>query len=252
MRASNADIYQAIPRPLSVMRKTFEGGSSTGAHHHPRGQMLYATSGLMLAHTDRGAWAVPTGHAMLIPPGLRHDIAMHGRVDMLTAYIRPAEMSELGALECRVIEVSRLLDAALEALGGEPNLYAERGRGGHLAAVILDELKRASTTLFVLPLPTDRRLRSVCQALFAEPGLPYDLDEWAERMAVSRRTLTRRFREETGLSFGEWRRRLRRIHSLKLQAEGMPLKRVAAAVGYGSPQALNAMIRATHTSSRLP
>ena len=41
----------------------------------------------MIAQTDAGTWAVPTGHALLLPPGLMHDITMHGAVRMLTAYI---------------------------------------------------------------------------------------------------------------------------------------------------------------------
>lgn len=244
MHSSNSADYQHIPRAIGVMTRICENGLATGWHAHRRGQVLYATSGLMLARTEAGAWAVPTGHALLIPPGLRHDITMYGEVAMLTAYIAPAAWEACGATACRVVHVSRLLDTALEAMTREPKLYGRRG--GHLAALVLDEVKTARVAELALPLPATGKLKTICAALLARPGMPLKLDDWAERLALSRRTLTRKFRQETGLSFGQWRRRLRRLHSMQLAAGGSHSKDIAASVGYRSTQALQAMIRREH------
>jgi len=195
----------------------------------------------MLARTDAGTWAVPTGHALLIPPGLRHDIAMHGDVSMLTAYVAVGVWKNFASKDCRVIRVSRLLDAALETICAEPIVYGRRGH--HLAAVILDEVERAEITDLALPLPASARLRQMCERLLANPGSAGDLDDWADAATVSRRTLTRHFRDETGLSFGQWRRRLRQLQSMKLEAEGAAMKDIASRVGYRSPQALKAMMK---------
>ena len=62
---------------------------------------------------------------------------------------------------------------------------------------------------------------------------------WA---GASRRTLTRGFRRETGLSFGDWRARARVIRALALAADGRPAGHVAAAVGYRSRHALRATV----------
>jgi AraC-like DNA-binding protein len=245
MRSINSADYQKVPRPVAVMPKAFAKGASTGRHSHVRGQVLYATSGLMLAQTDSGAWAVPSGRALLIPPRLSHNISMHGSVQMLTAYVAPMAWRRIAQLDCRVVHVSRLLDASLEAICEEPLIYRVGGRGGHLAAIILDEVSRARTAELVLPLPASGRLREVCQTLLADPSLHADLDGWAETAAMSRRTFTREFRKSTGLSFGTWRRQLRHLHSLRLRAEGTSMKSVAARVGYRSPQALAAMINRT-------
>ena len=252
MRSDNAADYQSVPRPVAVMRKSFPTGVSTGEHSHIRGQVLYATSGLMLAQTGNGAWAVPTGHALLLPPGLMHNVTMHGGVQMLTAYIAPDRWREIASPACQVIVVSQLLDAALAALCEEPVVYSERGRGGHLAAIIMDELRLAPDAELALPLPASAKLRRICDALLVAPGLGSGLDQWAEAAAMSRRSLTRLFRDETGLSFGEWRRRLRQMHSLKLQAEGLVFKDIAGRVGYSSPQALRAMIKRDGRSRERP
>lgn len=242
MRSTLASDYQDVPRPVAVMAKAFEADSMTGRHSHPRAQLLYAASGLMTATTAGGAWAVPEGHALLIPPGLEHDVAMHGSVAMLTAYIAPEALPGCGAT-CRVLKVTPLLREALTALAREPVLYDPAGRGGHLAALVLDETARAEATPFALPLPADGRLKRVCRALMDDPALGLGVDDWADRAGLSRRTFTRRFREGTGLSFGEWRRRLRLLAAMTRSAQGMAPAEAALRVGYRDPRALAEMMR---------
>lgn len=71
-----------------------------------------------------------------------------------------------------------------------------------------------------------------------DPALALGLDAWADQAGVSRRTLTRGFRRETGLSFGQWRARARIVRALALAADGRAARHVAASVGYRSIQAL--------------
>jgi len=244
MRSTLAQDYQDVPRPVAVMAKDFPSGATTGWHGHSRAQLLYATAGLMVATTADGTWAVPAGHALLIPPGVMHDVAMHGTVSMRTAYLTPEALAAAPSA-CRVLRVSPLLDIALVTLADEPILYDVAGRGGHLAALVLDEIDRAPDTPFALPLPQDSRLRRLCRALIDDPGLDGGIDAWAEAVGVSRRTLTRRFREETGLSFGAWRRRVRLLEAMTRRARGASLHEVTAAVGYRSPRAFQSMMQRT-------
>lgn len=237
MRSIRAEDYQDVPRAVAVMPKTFPAGSVTGRHAHRRAQLLYATAGLMMATAEDGTWVVPEGHALWIPPGLPHAVVMHGAVAMCSAYLAVEAIAGFPA-RARVIEVSALLAAALVALTAEPVLYDEAGRGGHLAALVLDEIGRAPETPLTLPLPCDPRLRRVCLRLIDDPARGLDLDAWAEQAALSRRTLTRGFRRETGLTFGQWRARARVVRALALAADGRGPRQVAAAVGYRSLQAL--------------
>ncbi|MFC3694465.1 AraC family transcriptional regulator [Chenggangzhangella methanolivorans] len=242
MRSVTAADYQDVPRPVAVMDKAFAQGSRTGAHSHKRAQLLYAASGLMTAAAAHGAWVVPEGHALLIPPGVEHEVAMHGPVAMRSAYLAADVVPEWPA-RCRVLKVSALLEASLAALAEEPVVYDEGARGGHLAALILDEIARAPETSYVAPMPADARLRRLCEALVDDPAAAAGLDDWAVEIGMSRRTLTRRFREETGLSFGDWRARLRLFAAMARQARGEEAREVAAGVGYADPRALQAMMR---------
>ncbi|MCJ2132612.1 helix-turn-helix transcriptional regulator [Methylobacterium sp. J-026] len=240
-RSTAAADYQHVPRPVAVVRKPLAAGSETGLHHHSRAQLLYATTGLMTASAEDGTWIVPEGHALWIPACLPHATVAHGPVALCTAYLDRTVVTTFPDT-CRVVAVSPLLAAALVALAEEPVLYAVDGRGGHLAALVLDEIGRAPATPLTLPLPRDPRLRRVCLGLIADPASEADLDAWADRAGASRRTLTRGFRAETGLSFGDWRARARVIRALALTAEGRPPRAVAAAVGYRSGQALRSTV----------
>lgn len=224
------------------MEKAFAQGENTGRHHHARAQLLYASTGLMSATTEDGAWVVPPGHALLIPPGVEHAVEMHGPVFMCTAYLS-AEAATTAASRCRVLAVSPLLDASLSALAELPVLYDEAGRAGHLAALIVDEIVSAPETALTAPLPMDARLRRVCETVIDDPADRRDLDDWAAEAGMSRKTLTRRFRDETGLSFGVWRERVRRLAAMARLARGEPGGKVAAAVGYSDARTLRTMMR---------
>jgi len=69
------------------------------------------------------------------------------------------------------------------------------------------------------------------------------LDEWADIAGMGRRTFTRCFRKETGMSFATWRQNVRLIEALSRLALGETVTRVALDVGYNSPSAFAAMFR---------
>jgi AraC-like DNA-binding protein len=234
--------FPDVDRAVVAVAKEFAAGTQTGPHSHERHQFIFAVEGLMVATTSAGAWLVPTGFALWAPAGVVHDVAMHGAVSMRTAYVAPEARADLPSA-CEAKSVSPLLKAALVALSQESPAYDEHARGGHLAALILDEIARAPSTRFALTVPSDRRLEPLAQRLIAEPGLTLDIDGWAAEIGASRRTLTRLFRAQTGCSFGTWRRRLRLLRAAAHCADGEPLARAAARVGYRSLPAFRAMAR---------
>jgi AraC-like DNA-binding protein len=234
--------YPEIDQPVIAMAKAFAAGSRTGWHCHRRAQLIFALRGLMVASTDSATWLVPAGYALWMPADVRHDVAMRGDVDMRTVYVDGAATAALPQ-ECCVLRVSELLQAALVALTAEPIRYDRNSRGGHLAAILLDEVARAPSPPFALVIPGDRRLARLAHALIEDPGSSSTIDIWAMKAGVSRRTLTRLFRKQTGLSFGAWRRRLRLREAAAREAEGEPLHRVVAALGYTSVAAFRAMAR---------
>lgn len=109
--------------------------------------------------------------------------------------------------------------------------------------VLCDELARVDVAPLSLPLPLDPRLRRVCDALAADPSDRRDLAAFAKTAGASARHLARLFREETGMTFGSWRERLRLLRSLEMLARGDGVLAVALDLGYSSASSFGAMFR---------
>ncbi|RVX42702.1 AraC-like DNA-binding protein [Nonomuraea polychroma] len=126
---------------------------------------------------------------------------------------------------------------AREDLADDARLRAE--------AVVLDLLHPLPALPIDVPLPVDERVRAVTDALLADPSDSRSLDDHARAIGASRRTLTRLFARDTGLSFDRWRTHMRLRAALPLLAEGRPVSQAAHAVGYATPSAFLAAFRRT-------
>jgi AraC-like DNA-binding protein len=237
---------EQMPRRVALITHKFQGEARTGWHSHRRTEFIYATKGFLTLTTEQRKWSAPLGYGLLIAPNVPHELAGFGVTDVGAAFFVNDYLVPVGA-ECRVLRLSALLQAALESLSKEDALYDPEGRGGHLAAIIEDEISKAGAIDSGLPLPSHPRLRSLCHQLSSSPDAKLDLDELAEITGFSRSTLTRRFRSETGLSIAEWRRRVSIVHFQALHAHGVPAARAAKSAGYSSYRAFKNMIRQHHS-----
>lgn len=109
--------------------------------------------------------------------------------------------------------------------------------------LLLEEIRGAPTLPLGLPLPTERRLRTLCAAMMEEPGSQRTLQEWARVVGASDRTLARLFQSELNTSFAIWRRQLRLSRAIDLIGRGVPLHVVAAELGYANAPAFSTMFR---------
>ncbi|MFC7067812.1 AraC family transcriptional regulator [Brucella rhizosphaerae] len=250
MRPKHAIDYQDIKRPLAVMRREYTVSMNFGWHSHRRGQLLYGNSGYMTAMTEEGAFMLPSGYAILIAPDLPHAVQTFGETKMHSVYLEESVLR--GFWEpTRILKVSALLDASIQALANEPVLYDETGRGKHLSALILDEIRNADQQPYTVPLPAEKQLRKLCRDLLDNPGNDLTIDDWADKVGMSRRTMTRKFRQETGMSFIEWRQRLRVSHVMRRRAEGVPLAAAGLEAGYQSLSTLRKVLKTWAPHSEL-
>lgn len=239
-----------VDRPLAAFAQDYPGGHDTGWHSHARAQLLYATRGVMRVSTEAAGFVVPPGRALWVPAGLPHVVSMRDGVAMRALFLRrdAAAAGRRGgpaaAAATTVIAVSPLLRELILAACAEPLEWDQEGRGGHVAALILDEIARADRLPLGVPAVRDPRLLRLAEALRAEPGRPLTLESWAAECGASPRNLTRLFRQETGMSFGRWRQMLRLSEGAALLAQGVPTARAAALVGYASAPAFGAAFRA--------
>jgi AraC-like DNA-binding protein len=242
MRSTRSIDYQDVPRPVAAMAIDYPPGHVDARHRHRRAQLLYSTTGVLSVTTDEGRWVVPPQRAVWLPGGTDHEILCRGQVSFRTLYVEPAAHPELPA-GCRVIKVSDLLRALILEAIRMPIEYDLQGRDGRVMALILDEIVSSVAVPLHVPMPQDKRLVRICMLMQQDPADDRDLDDWAREAGMARRTLTRLFRDETGMSFAAWRQQIRLLEALARLAIGQPITAVALDVGYNSPSAFTAMFR---------
>ncbi len=234
--------------PLIVaLSGTERGHRDLGLHHHPRGQLTALRHGLLTFGTEEGAWVVPSDYAVWMPPHQPHFGYSHGPFDGWSCYVAEPACANLPARPC-TFRVSGLLREAVMRAAGWEGTTLDDGQL-RLALVILDELRAAADEPFGLPMPRDTRLLRIARALLQDPGDRRGLGDWAAWAALSERTLSRRFVEETGYSFTAWRQRARMMRALELLADGTAVTTVAIDLGYDSVSAFIALFKRTFQST---
>ena len=94
-----------------------------------------------------------------------------------------------------------------------------------------------------LPLPTDRALARLCRKFLLRPTAAQEIDDWADLLHTSRRTFTRLFRRETGLSFVTWRQQACILAALPRLMAGASVTRTALDLGYENPAAFTTLFK---------
>ena len=235
----------SMPRPVMVRAFDLEAGSEVEPHHHDWGQLAYASEGILVVSTPQGSWTVPPARAVWIPPRIDHAIGVPGAAAFRSVYINRPEADAMGSA-CRVLTVTDLLRQLIRRASHLPLAYDETGPDGRLMQVLLDEINALQEEEPLhLPMPDDARLKRITSLLMGNPADKRTLADLAGEAGSSERTLARLFVLQTGLSFGDWRRRLRLVQSVERLVGGDSVTTVALDMGYESPSAFIAMFRRT-------
>jgi AraC-like DNA-binding protein len=246
MRNTRIFAYEDIPRDVLASGNDYASGTVLSRHVHKRGQCLYAITGVLTVTTTEGSWVVPTRRALWIPPGMEHIVHMGGPTSTRSAYVLPAAAAHAGLPQhCTVISVSPLLHALLSEAVDLPTEYPLDSRDDHLMRLLVDEIARMPTLPLNTPLPQEPRLARLCRALIQSPSLEIDIDTMAHKADMSRRSFTRLFRLQTGMSFGSWRQQACLLVALARLGRGQSVTQVAIELGYSSTSAFTAAFRRT-------
>lgn len=238
-RSTKGVDYQRVPRPIAVLVDEYRAGFVDPPHRHERSQLIYASAGVMSVVTAQGSYVIPPQRAVWIPGGVAHEVICRSNVSLRTLYVQTDARPDLPR-SCRVIAVPNLLrELILEAVE-MPLEYDLEGRQGKIMDLILEEIIAIPEARLHVPMPSSGRFRRVCAEILNNPGRHDVIDELAVATGCSRRTFTRQFRRETGMSFSEWRQHVRLLEATSRLAAGDPVTRVAFDVGYNSQSAFTA------------
>jgi transcriptional regulator GlxA family with amidase domain len=133
------------------------------------------------------------------------------------------------------------IDLCLHLIRSDHGAAAANTRARALVAPPQRQGGQAQFVERLVPEATSHQLGPLRDWMLENLALPHDLDTLAKRALMSRRTLTRRFREETGLSPMRWLAdaRIDRAREL-LEATTEPVENIGRLTGLGAPASLRA------------
>jgi AraC-like DNA-binding protein len=233
----------SVSRPIVALSATSVSKDWENARHqHRKAQLIYSLRGILNCEMENGIWIVPPQCAIWIPGNLPHAARGAGETECYCLFVEPDAAPDLPKT-CCTISVSPLLRELLMKVAGFPELYELGGREDRLIAALLDELVAAPVEDLHLPMPRDPRLRRLVEMLLADPADRTSKADWATRIGMSERSMSRLLLHEIGMSFGRWRRQLHVILALQHLTRGESVQTVALELGYENASGFVTMFR---------
>ncbi|MEU6254190.1 helix-turn-helix transcriptional regulator [Streptomyces sp. NPDC047043] len=224
---------------------TFEGDGTTSWHRHNQHQLEYAAEGIVGVETATARHRLPSRQAVWIPAGLAHQSSFD-RARTVSVFFDPLLLRDTGG-RVRVLPVDPILRAML--------IYATRWPIGRTTGdAVADSYFEALSHLvrerldeelpFRLPTSTDPLITAVMRHTDTHLAT-VSLDQVCRAVAVSERTLRRRFRASTGMSWRQYLLHSRLLHAMALLVEGdSTVLGTAIAVGFDSASAFSRAFQA--------
>jgi len=226
---------------VALRMETEQNTMELPVHIHNKGQLVLALQGAVACKAAETIWMVPPQHAVWIPGRIPHSNRATANARIFFLFIDPTavKMPET----CCTLTISPMVSEMIQYLAAEAPMYPEEGATARLVAVLLEQLVMASATTLHLPISSHPKLRYIADTLIDDPADRRTLAQWAERLAMSERTLARLIIRETGLTFGKWRQQLHLMIALHQLAGDESVQRVAGNLGYDSVTAFITMFK---------
>ena len=205
----------------------------TGPHIHPHGELFLLHAGHLKARSETGHWFIPPQQICWIPPYSVHG-ADDSNLEWVRIHIPVDKCSSLPQIPC--VWTSTLLARAIfDRFAQKPGLYESiTETEQRMFDMLFDDLSVSVSAPILLPMPRHPELRSFADEWLKQIDEMSGLDDIAASSSMSRRTLTRTFRKETGMSIGKWRQVARLMVGIDMLLEGKSVTETAMSLGYDS------------------
>ena len=234
--------FSGLPAPLYFRHAHFHAHSHALEHRHPWGCLEYSAHGVLHMEIAGSRFMSPPQFAIWVPPHTEHSFYSPQPITYRAVCLVPELCEALPQQGC-TLAISDILKAILKDFAVRDVQIPDGAADQRLAEVVLDQLQQAPVHDCYLPYASSPALLGVLEALQAAPGDNRPLADWAGQIHVSERTLARQFVRELGMSFGEWRQRLRFLASIEALDSARSVQEVAFDMGYSSASAFIAMFQ---------
>lgn len=231
-----------LPYPLACRILHFTPHSRMKRHTSPWAELNFAIWGIMEIGIGDMTYLSPPQYAIWIPPHVEHCCQNAGEVHYACIDIPTAACEGLPDKPC-TLEISPVMRAILADFERRGVSYPDTPEDRRMAQIVIDQARQARAYASYLPSATDPVLAPILAALQRRPGDKRGATHWAATAGITERTLLRHCQQRLGMSFNEWRLRLRVVSALGLLDAGQSVQSVARELGYSTPSAFIAMFQ---------
>ncbi|SIO96751.1 AraC family transcriptional regulator [Vibrio spartinae] len=219
------------PSDVFMNFEAFVSNTETRIHSHPWGQVQLISGGILEMEAEATRFLAPPHLAIWVPAGVVHRSYNRKPLDYCSLNIDQS-LTPAFPQQTSLLKITPIVQAIIEDFRQRHVSVPQSEADQRLIEVLLDQLSAQETELHFLPSSTHKYLSPILAAVEDNPADDTPLKIWAARVHTTERTLARCCQSELGMSFTEWRMRVRYLHSMELLRRGCSVKEVAYTLGY--------------------
>jgi AraC-like DNA-binding protein len=231
-----------LPREVFIRQEYMPANHYFPNHTHKWHQLLYAVSGVLTVDVIGEKLFIPPENAVWLPCGCQHSVSTEYGAELKSLYI-DSKYQLLPTDKSLVLQISPVIKALIIEMSTFDVEYSMSGYEEDFISLTLKTLPRLKHVTDHLPWPTSIELLKVCSQLYEEPRNKKTTQMLAENLAMSKRTLERKFHRETGMTIQSWCLRLRFLKAIELLTAGHSITNISLDLGYSSPSPFIHMFR---------
>ena len=234
--------FQPLKKPITVVNRYIAKQSIVAKHSHNWGQFVYSKKGVIVVKTCTDKYIIQPEQGMWLISNTLHEVMALSDVTLTSLYINN-EISQQLSVACKILEVNEFLKCLMKEASTIPSNYYWQSSDGRLLRLIVDRLSLASEVRLNLPYPKDGRLTKLLGKMQESPSDRKSLNEWGKIIGASSRTISRLFKQETGLNYSEWRARFLIQTAISRLVLGDSITSISLFLGYDSTAAFTYMFK---------
>lgn len=234
MKTANELIAAGPSTNVIARRIEMKQGEHDRLHSHPWHQLIFPRKGALKTQVGEQHYFLPANRAMFIPANELHESWAITASEFIGIYMAPT-LSDKFSQCSHVLSVSPLLHALIEeTLTMDLQISEIELEQRRVLQVLADQIALQPQIALNITIPSDKRIQGLAQKLLSEPSSDIRLSEVGKTIGASEKTITRLFKQQTGLSFQQWKKRAKLIVSLAELEKSQPIHVVALNLGYSS------------------
>lgn len=222
--------------------EAFLSNTETRMHSHSWGQVQLIRGGILEMAAEGKRFLAPPHLAIWVPPGVMH--TSYNRKPLSYCSLNISKQLTTHFPDCAsLIKITPIVSAIMDDFRQREISVAESDQDKRLVQVLLDQLSTRDVQHHFLPSTDNKYLAKILAEVEENPLDNTSLHEWADRVHITERTLARHCQAELGMSFTEWRLRVRYLYSMELLRDGRSVKEVALTLGYNQASPFISMFK---------